>query len=220
MRLNFDSIIFLDTHLGSRFYSYITFLLQFLGSSRQIIACCFTNIRAKSFEKDLILNNLRNNYPPSPSITTIHVEIFQKNLSSTNSSTISTRKTIFPIFQLPRAITFAFSVLHPSHACKKPVASYVTTSWPRPSISIHPSIHPFRAILEEEGLSFFGNACKIEGRTIDTISSTSLIGCFRSIRAPPPPLLVAAARSCKSNGIQRRCALRPSSPVKHRNSAA
>lgn len=119
MRLNFDSIIFLDTHLGSRFYSYITFLLQFLGSSRQIIACCFTNIRAKSFEKDLILNNLRNNYPPSPSITTIHIETFQKNLSSTNSSTISTRKTIFPIFQLPRAITFAFSVLHPSHACKK-----------------------------------------------------------------------------------------------------
>lgn len=145
MRLNFDSIIFLDTHLGSRFYSYITFLLQFLGSSRQIIACCFTNIRAKSFEKDLILNNLRNNYPPSPSITTIHIETFQKNLSSTNSSTISTRKTIFPIFQLPRAITFAFSVLHPSHACKKR-ENLSQATWPRPDHdhpypSIHLSIH-------------------------------------------------------------------------------
>lgn len=140
MRLNFDSIIFLDTHLGSRFYSYITFLLQFLGSSRQIIACCFTNIRAKSFEKDLILNNLRNNYPPSPSITTIHIETFQKNLSSTNSSTISTRKTIFPIFQLPRAITFAFSVLHPSHACKKR-ENLSQATWPRPDHD-----HPYPSI--------------------------------------------------------------------------
>lgn len=154
MRLNFDSIIFLDTHLGSRFYSYITFLLQFLGSSRQIIACCFTNIRAKSFEKDLILNNLRNNYPPSPSITTIHIETFQKNLSSTNSSTISTRKTIFPIFQLPRAITFAFSVLHPSHACKKR-ENLSQATWPRPDHdhpypSIHLSIH-FEPFLRKKG---------------------------------------------------------------------
>lgn len=136
------------------FYSYITFLLQFLGSSRQIIACCFTNIRAKSFEKDLILNNLRNNYPPSPSITTIHVEIFQKNLSSTNSSTISTRKTIFPIFQLPRAITFAFSVLHPSHACKKR-ENLSQATWPRPDHdhpypSIHLSIH-FVPFLRKKG---------------------------------------------------------------------
>lgn len=136
------------------FYSYITFLLQFLGSSRQIIACCFTNIRAKSFEKDLILNNLRNNYPPSPSITTIHVETFQKNLSSTNSSTISTRKTIFPIFQLPRAITFAFSVLHPSHACKKR-ENLSQATWPRPDHdhpypSIHLSIH-FVPFLRKKG---------------------------------------------------------------------
>lgn len=136
------------------FYSYITFLLQFLGSSGQIIACCFTNIRAKSFEKDLILNNLRNNYPPSPSITTIHVETFQKNLSSTNSSTISTRKTIFPIFQLPRAITFAFSVLHPSHACKKR-ENLSQATWPRPDHdhpypSIHLSIH-FVPFLRKKG---------------------------------------------------------------------
>lgn len=136
------------------FYSYITFLLQFLGSSGQIIACCFTNIRAKSFEKDLILNNLRNNYPPSPSITTIHIETFQKNLSSTNSSTISTRKTIFPIFQLPRAITFAFSVLHPSHACKKR-ENLSQATWPRPDHdhpypSIHLSIH-FVPFLRKKG---------------------------------------------------------------------
>lgn len=147
-------------HYIPRYSSWISILQLYhifttvSSSFRQIIACCFTNIRAKSFEKDLILNNLRNNYPPSPSITTIHIETFQKNLSSTNSSTISTRKTIFPIFQLPRAITFAFSVLHPSHACKKR-ENLSQATWPRPDHdhpypSIHLSIH-FVPFLRKKG---------------------------------------------------------------------